>query len=203
MMLTNSNSKLKKSSKLNNANIYNFDIPAYKTKTGKITCPFAKDCVKYCYAQKGAFIWSPAQNKHNQNYLNTKTDNFINDIQKEIDSKRKKITHIRVHSSGDYYSPKYLNKWVTLAKNNPNIIFYSYTKSIPLVNKIDKPSNFIFIYSEGSKVDFMIDTKQNRHARIFKGKLARIDLIANGYINASDDDLKALTSNKKVGLIYH
>ena len=101
MMLTNSNSKLKKSSLKHNAKIYTFDIPAYKTREGKITCPFAKECVKFCYAQKGAYIWSPAQNKHNQNYLNTKKDNFIDVIQDEINRKRK-ITHIRVHSAGDY-----------------------------------------------------------------------------------------------------
>ena len=199
MMLTNSNAKLKKSSKLNNASIYAFDIPAYKTMTGKITCPFAKDCVKYCYAQKGAYTWSPAQNKHNNNYLNTKKDNFIDVIQDEINRKRK-ITHIRVHSSGDYYSPKYLDKWLQIARNNPEIIFYSYTKSIPLVNKIDLPSNYIMIFSEGSKVDFMIDEKTHRHAKIFNNKE---ELLASGYIDASGDDLKALTPNKKVGLIFH
>ena len=199
MMLTNNNSKLKKSSLKHNAKIYTFDIPAYKTAAGKITCPFAKDCIKFCYAQKGAFIWSPAKNKHNQNYLNTKKDDFVDVIQDEINRKRK-ITHVRIHSSGDYYSPKYLNKWVTIAKNNPNIIFYSYTKSIPLVNKINKPSNFIFIYSHGSKVDFMINEKKDRHAKIFKNQ---DELLQAGYIDASGDDLLALTPNKKVGLIFH
>ena len=199
MMLTSSNSKLTKSSKKHNAKIFTFDLPAYKTEKGKVTCPFAKDCVKYCYAQKGAYTWSPARNKHNQNYLNTKKDNFIDIIQGEINRKRK-ITHIRIHSSGDYYSPAYLEKWVKLAKNNPSIIFYSYTKSIPLVNKVNLPSNFIMIYSEGSKVDFMIDDKMHRHAKIFNNV---DDLLNAGYINASDDDLLALTPNKKIGLIFH
>ena len=72
MFLTNSNSKLKKSGLKNNAKIYTFDLPAYKTATGKITCPFAKDCVKFCYAQKGAYVWTPAKTKHNNNYLATK-----------------------------------------------------------------------------------------------------------------------------------
>lgn len=197
-MLTNNNSKLKKSSIKHNAKIYAFDIPAYKTATGKITCPFAQDCVKYCYAQKGAYVWTPAKKKHNQNYINTQNANFVDMIQEEINRKRK-ITHIRVHSSGDYYSPKYLNKWLTIAKNNPNIIFYSYTKSIPLVNKIDKPSNYIFIYSEGSKVDYLIN-KNDRHAKIFNNQK---ELLEKGYINASDDDLMAITDNKKVGLIFH
>ena len=199
MLLTNSNTKLKKSSILNNAMIYAFDIPAYKTMTGKITCPFAKDCVKYCYAQKGAYTWSPAKNKHNNNYLATKENNFIDVIQDEINRKRK-ITHIRVHSSGDYYSPKYLDKWVDIAKNNPNITFYSYTKSIPLINKVNLPKNYIMIFSEGSKVDFLINENKHRHAKIFNNQKELLDA---GYIDASGDDLKALTPNKKVGLIFH
>ena len=200
MMLTNSNTKLKKSSKLNNASIYAFDLPAYKTMTGKITCPFAKVCIKYCYAQKGAYTWSPAQNKHNQNYLNTKKDNFIDVIQDEINRKRK-ITHVRVHSSGDYYSPEYLNKWMTIARSNPDTIYYSYTKSVKMVKDLkDKPSNFEPIFSEGGKQDNLIDYEKDRHAKIFNNERELLDA---GYIDASGDDLKALTPNKRVGLIFH
>lgn len=199
MILTNNNAKLKKSSKKNNASIYEFNLPAYKSTSNKIICPFAEDCVKYCYARKGSYTWKNTVLKYENNYKLSKKDNFIDIIQDEINRKRK-ITHIRVHSSGDYYSPKYLNKWVTLAKNNPSIIFYSYTKSIPLVNKINKPSNFIFIYSNGSKVDFMIDENNDRHAKIFDNI---DDLLQAGYIDASGDDLLALTPNKKVGLIFH
>ena len=200
MLLTNSNSKLKKSSKINNAKIYTFDIPAYKTKTGKITCPFADKCVKYCYAQKGAYIWSPAQNKHNENYLATKENNFIDTVQDEINRKRK-ITHIRVHSSGDYYSPKYLDKWVTIARNNPNTIYYSYTKSVKMFKDLkNKPTNLIPIFSEGGKQDNLIDKNKDRHAKIFNNEK---ELLQAGYIDASGDDLKALTPNKRVGLIFH
>lgn len=199
MLLTNNNKKLKKSSKLNNANIYEFNLPAYKSATNKVICPFADSCVKYCYARKGSYTWTNTVKKYESNYQLTKQNNFVDLIQDEINRKRK-ITHIRVHSSGDYYSPEYLNKWIKLAKNNPNIIFYSYTKSIPLVNKVNLPKNFLIIYSEGSKVDFLIDTKKHRHAKIFNNEH---ELKKAGYINASSDDLKALTSNKKVGLIYH
>tara|TARA_R100000664_G_scaffold14422_1_gene22672 strand:+ start:20 stop:625 length:606 start_codon:yes stop_codon:yes gene_type:complete len=198
-LLTNNNKKLKKSSKLNNASIYEFNLPAYKSVTNKVICPFADTCTKYCYARKGSYTWKNTRLKYESNYQLSKKDSFINLIQDEINRKRK-ITHVRVHSSGDYYSPEYLNKWLKIANNNPNIIFYSYTKSIPLVNKINKPSNFIFIYSEGSKVDFLINTKKDRHAKIFNNEK---DLLNNGYINASNDDLLALTPNKKVGLIFH
>ena len=124
MMLTNSNSKLKKSGLKNNAKIYTFDLPAYKTSTGKITCPFAKDCVKFCYAQKGFYKLS--QKWAELKFEATKKDTFINDMIKDI--KDKKADYIRVHDSGDYYSKEYLLKWFKIAEKLPKIRFYSYTK---------------------------------------------------------------------------
>ena len=55
-LLANSNSKLKKTSKFFNVEIYNFSIPAGNDKrTGKITCPFADTCLDLCYADKGFY----------------------------------------------------------------------------------------------------------------------------------------------------
>ena len=48
----------KKDLKIFNKRVFNFGIPAYKTASGKTTCPFADKCVKFCYAKKGAYIWS-------------------------------------------------------------------------------------------------------------------------------------------------
>jgi len=56
MNLLTQNSKIKKTSKKLEVRLFNFGIPAYKSASGKITCPFAGDCVKFCYAKKGAYI---------------------------------------------------------------------------------------------------------------------------------------------------
>lgn len=198
-ILSNGNGKLKKTSKLNDAKIYAFDLPAYKTKAGKMVCPFADDCIKYCFAKKGTFRYPVVINKYENNYKLSKQDNFIQLIQNEIDCK--KITHIRIHNSGDFYSPKYLNKWITLARNNPTIIFYGYTKSIPLFKALKTvPVNFVFVYSTGSKVDHLISIDNDRHTRIFHNHK---DLTKAGYIDASQDDLIAIGANKKIGLIFH
>ena len=110
-------------------------------------------------------------------------------------------THVRIHDSGDFYSIKYLSKWVQIANDNKDVIFYAYTKSIKFfINGLKLPKNLKIIFSEGSKTDNLINTSKHRHARIFKSKEL---LNAAGYINASDNDLKAITSNKKVGLVYH
>jgi len=206
MNLLTQNAKMKKTSRENNTRIYNFSIPAYKTKSGKMTCPFAKDCIKYCYAQKGNYIRFPkTQQLMEEKYKITKQDNFILLMNEEI--KKKRATHIRIHDSGDFYSIKYLIKWIDIATQNKDIIFYAYTKSIPFFKGakqgkpiIKVPSNLKIIFSEGSKRDILINNNRDRHARIFKSK----ELLAEaGYIDASNNDLKAITDNKKVGLVYH
>ena len=95
-----------------------------------------------------------------------------------------------------------LTKWVNIANDNKDVIFYAYTKSIKFfIDGLKLPKNLKIIFSEGSKTDNLINVNKHRHARIFKSKEL---LKAAGYIDASaNNDLKAITSNKKVGLVYH
>ena len=199
MNLLTQNSKLKKTSILNKTKIFNFSIPAYKTKSGKITCPFADSCIKYCYAQKGNYTRFPiVQQLMEQKYEITKQNNFNTLMNEEI--KKKKAKYVRIHDSGDFYSVKYLLKWVDIANANKEVIFYAYTKSIKFFKGcINIPKNLKIIFSEGSKTDNLINTLKDRHARIFKDLTT---LLSEGYIDASNNDLKAITTNKKVGLVY-
>ena len=96
--LTNNNSKLKYTSEINNARIFEFNLPAYKIDN-EIVCPFADGCEKFCYAKKGTYLYKNVVLKYKNNYYATKKDSFVDLIQNEID--KKKPTHIRVHSSGD------------------------------------------------------------------------------------------------------
>ena len=199
MKLLTQNAKLKKTSIENKMRVLNFSLPAYKTITGKTVCPFAKDCIKYCYAQKGNYKYPSVIKGLNNRYELSKTDEFVPKMNATIILERP--THVRIHDSGDFYSPQYLNKWVQIAKDNTNVIFYAYTKSIKFfINGLKLPKNMKIIFSEGSKTDNLINTSKHRHARIFKSKEL---LNAAGYIDASDNDLKAITDNKRVGLVYH
>lgn len=201
MELLTQNSKLKKTSKELGVRVFNFGIPAYKSKSGKLTCPFAKDCVKYCYAQKGAYIWGNVSPAFEQRYEATKKDDFVEVMGVAI--RKKKVDFLRIHDSGDYYSPDYLEKWLQIARNNPQTKFYSYTKSVPLFEGVELPENFDVIFSQGSKVDGMINPDKMRHSKIFKSEQ---ELIIAGYIDASKIDLYAtkwFNKNHKVGLIFH
>ena len=199
MKLLTQNAKLKKTSIENNMRVLNFSLPAYKTITGKTVCPFAKDCIKYCYAQKGNYKYPSVIKGLNNRYELSKTADFVPKMNATIILERP--THVRIHDSGDFYSIAYLNKWVTIANDNKDVIFYAYTKSIKFfIDGLKLPKNLKIIFSEGSKTDDLINVNKHRHARIFKSKEL---LQAAGYIDASNNDLKAITSNKRVGLVYH
>ena len=88
MNLLTQNSKLKKTSKELSVRVFNFGIPAYKSASGKITCPFADACVKFCYARKGAYIWSNVQPAFEKRYQLSKTDQFVSEMYNEIVKKK-------------------------------------------------------------------------------------------------------------------
>ena len=203
MNLLTQNTKIKETGIFVNKKVFNFSIPAYKSATGRITCPFADKCIKFCYAQKGNYKRFPSvRNGMEKKYQLTKQNNFIDLMNEEI--KRKKPDFVRVHDSGDYYSPKYLNKWLTIAKDNPKVKFYSYTNSIKFIKDLKYiPNNFDFIFSDSGKQVNLINKSIDRHTKIFNNVK---DLIKEGYKNASKIDLfatKWFNPSNKVGLIFH
>ena len=201
MNLLTQNSKLKKTSKALGLRVFNFGIPAYKSASGKLTCPMADECVKFCYAKKGAYIWSNVQPAFENRYKLSKTNYFIGAMNDEI--KRKKPDYVRVHDSGDYYSKAYLQKWIKIAIHNPDVKFYSYTNMVDMILNTSLPSNYDIIFSDSGKQKNLIDERKHRHTKIFT---STIDLLSAGYTDASSVDLMAtkwFNKTNKVGLVFH
>ena len=201
MQLLTQNSKIKKTSKLLNVRLFNFGIPAYKSSSGKLTCPMADTCVKFCYAKKGAYIWGNVKPAFEKRYELSKTDEFIDAINAEI--KKKRPDYIRVHDSGDYYSKAYLEKWIKIAIHNPSVRFYSYTNMVDMMLNTSLPDNYDIIFSDSGKQRSLIDRSKHRHTRIFSTKEG---MTSAGYIDASETDLMAtkwFNKNNKIGLIFH
>ena len=201
MNLLTQNSKLKKTSKALGVRVFNFGIPAYKSASGKLTCPFADECVKFCYARKGAYIWGNVKPAFEKRYELSKTDQFVGAMYNEI--VKKKPDYVRVHDSGDYYSKAYLKKWIDIALLFPEVKFYSYTNSVLMLKAADLPSNFDIIFSDSGKQRKHINDIHDRHTKIFKSEA---ELEAAGYANASKVDLYAtkwFNDTNKVGLVFH
>ena len=201
MNLLTQNSKLKKTSKQLGVRVFNFGIPAYKSASGKLTCPMADGCVKFCYAKKGAYIWSNVKPAFERRYELSKTDAFVDKMYDEI--VKKKPDYVRVHDSGDYYSKKYLNKWIDIANLFPEVKFYSYTNMVQMFLDTDLPENFDIIFSDSGKQKHLIDKLKHRHTKIFA---IHSDLKKAGYTDASSIDLMAtkwFNKTNKVGLVFH
>ncbi len=209
--LSTSNSKLKATGKEFGTKIASFDIPDHKTREGKLICIGADKCKEFCYAGKGFYKSYPSvsEGQHTRLELTEDIPLFIKTITKELNAGRKTIKYVRIHSAGDFYSKKYLMAWIEIAKLNPHVRFYCYTKSVPLFitkegeYRFEIPDNFDVTFSFGGKFDHYINKSVHKHTEIFEDKNS---LELAGYNDASKHDLEATkfhTDSLKIGLIFH
>ena len=157
-----------------------FDLPSGKT------CPNANECLAYvvmnakgktelkegennifrCYAasQENQYPNVYKARKYNLDlilkslkgeYGFYKTYELINNsIQKH---KTRNINKVRIHSSGDFFSGEYLRAWFAVARLNPLMKFYCYSKSLDLFGtNVSIPNNFYLTASMGGKRDDLI-----------------------------------------------
>lgn len=205
-LLGKGNLKLQRTQKKFGVKIFNFSIPAGNDKlTGKITCPFAGKCFEdFCYAREGNYKFNNVQIALSNRHKATRESDFVDRINSELSKlKNDKQVYVRIHDSGDFYSPAYFEKWLQIAYNNPNVRFYAYTKSHSFIRGRQLPENMDLIYSLGSKNDQLINLDTERHSKIFQS----IEAMENeGYSDSSYLDLNAtkwVTNNHKIGLLIH
>jgi glycerophosphoryl diester phosphodiesterase len=122
----------------------------------RITCPYKTDlCQKKCFAKKNE-TFAGVRNSRQKNLEETKKESFVKDIIEILEyqllrkaTKNKKV-YVRIHTSGDFYSKDYFDKWVQIAENfktNEKILFQAYTKSIPYIKEDLSSVNIHLVYS--------------------------------------------------------
>lgn len=194
--LITQNAKMKRSSN----RIFNFGIPAYRSESGIITCPNAGECMKGCYARQGTYTWSNVKPAYEKRLNALMSDHFVSDMSYEI--RKSKPSHIRINDGGDIFSAEILGKWIHLAQQHPDVVFYAYTKQVSLIKKYKDclPDNFIYRFSFGGKEDHLIDVTKDRHAIVFNSK----DDMPSNYIDGTHDDSHAFNKDiLRLGLVYH
>jgi hypothetical protein len=199
MNLFTQNSDLKKTG------IYGWTLPAHWVKltdgTKFNTCPNAGVCASFCYAKNGTFMFSNVRKAHIEKleFVLNKRDEWINAINTELKLKKYNGKYIRIHDAGDFFSLQYAMDWINFAKENPQCIFYTYTKEVSLFKNIGElPKNFITIFSFGGKEDHLINKEIDRHSDVFPNHK---EMIEAGYNDIGDDDSQAaMNANHKVGL---
>ena len=186
---------LSTNSKLRRDRIFKFSLPKGKT------CIGADKCLEWCFAGKGHYKIhaKTIAIAHNRNLKDSKSEDFIDRMITEI--VKRKLTRIRIHDSGDFYSQDYVDKWVTIAGSLPNVKFYAYTKSLQLdFTRFTRLPNARMIQSLGGKYDHLIDLSKH-HATVF---VSKFELMLANYTDCSESDLIALESKDvNLGLIKH
>lgn len=131
------------------------------------TCPGAGSCKVDCFAMGGGKIqfenaW--LSDGKILTYLLNDPDGFFVQLDREIKkevrlgqkgfkdetgAKSQYAITIRWHDAGDFFSPEYLELAFKIARANPEVKFYAYTKMANAALAV-KPNNFIINWSEGA-----------------------------------------------------
>jgi hypothetical protein len=99
-----------------------FNLPVFDTCPGK-----TPSCEANCYADKGHFRWPDTKRLYAENLRAAKSDKFVEKIIAKL--RKRRASKVRIHSSGDFFSPEYVLKWFAIASALPNVKFWCYTRS--------------------------------------------------------------------------
>jgi hypothetical protein len=176
-----------KNTKYYSGTVYEWNLP-----TGW-TCPFAKECLVKVDKVSGKFTNKsesfrcysanaerfPAVRNHRwNNFEHVKNGN------KPIIPIEAKA--IRIHASGDFFNQQYFDMWIEIAKDNPDIEFWAYTKSLKFwINRLAEiPNNLELTASYGGNYDEIILQHNLKHTIVYNS----IGDVPNGIPIDNNDD---------------
>jgi hypothetical protein len=161
--------KLAKKLKIPYAHIRSFDLPSGITCNP--SCKFRAVAVggklyrknknfPSCYAVRSEAFYPNVWRARTRNYaelLGCSENEMVKKIEKKI-SQFSTLRVLRLHTSGDFFSLDYFRAWNRVAKNHPEIRFYTYTKRIGWYIKMraELAENFRILASYGSTSDSLI-----------------------------------------------
>ena len=148
------------------------------------SCPFAKTCHSKadrvtgkitdgphnqfrCFATTPELLFKNVRESWWSNFDSLKAAKTTLGMASLIDqSLPQGVSRIRIHGSGDFFNQNYFDAWVMVAKQHPNLIFYGYTKALPLWSaRIGTlPPNLHLVASVGGTHDHLIAPNNLRHA---------------------------------------
>ncbi len=103
-------------------NMWSFSLPSY------ITCPGASEwCRKMCYAAKYEKYRAPCRKAYIRNLAASLIPEYF--IPKVLEMLPEDDPYLRLHVSGDFYSPEYIKTWYTICEQRPKMRFWGFTRS--------------------------------------------------------------------------
>lgn len=200
----------------------NAKIPHYSLNLlSGYSCPFAEKCLAKVDLVTGKLITGPkaefrcfsatqenifkatrAQREYNFNTLRKlKTVDEMADLINRSLPAYDKSPIIRIHVAGDFFSQTYFDAWLQVARNNPERLFYAYTKSLPYWLKRDTeiPVNLRMTASEGGKRDDLIIEHGLKYAKVVEHQSVAEEL----NLPIDHTDSLAYASGESFALVIH
>jgi hypothetical protein len=194
--------------------VYSFDLPAGHS------CPFAEQCRSSvietpdgrriqdghktefrCFSASQEVIYTTTHNARRHNLLALR-GLHLNDMIRKLDRNIPDDCGIlRLHVSGDFFSPDYMQAWIEIARKYKYILFYAYTKSIPYWAKYRNiiPSNFRLTASYGGVHDDLIRKHRLHCARV----VYSVKEAAQRCLPLDNDDSHAAIAEGSFALLLH
>ena len=179
-------------------------------KDNKRTLKRGDDCIFTCFAASEELRYPNVYKSRKYNFdlinsyvMNNDLKGLTELINQSIQVKKKNVNKVRIHESGDFYHPLYLEAFKNVAGMNKDLIFYCYSKSLLLfpTNK-SIPTNFFLTASYGGKYDFLID--RGYFKRFSKVVFSEDEAIRLGLSIDKDDSHCYLDKGKNgFGLLLH
>jgi hypothetical protein len=209
LKFSNGNSKLA-------PNIFTLSLPAGYACPGAFHCKSqavktsegfrikdGPNCQFRCFAAIDEVLKPNVRNQrwHNFNLLKGKTvTELVELITTSLPHPNWKYL-VRLHVSGDFFSQDYFDAWLTVARLNPQTVFYAYTKSLPfwLARKGVLPVNLRLVASRGGKWDNLIKPNKLRSATVVYTEAQAMEL----GLPIDHDDSHAYEGRGDFALLLH
>jgi len=207
------NAKLIKLQKKLNKRVYSLDL------LSGWSCPFADKCYSKvidlpngkhkikdgintefrCYSASEEAFYTQVYNYRKRNFdLLRKSSDKVKLLEDSLPSNAEVI---RIHSSGEMYQQNYFDCWLSIARNHPDITFYTYTKSIPYwIKRLNEiPENFSLTASYGGKKDDLIEKYRLRYCKVVFSKYEA----RKSALPIDHDDSHAVKRDGNFALLLH
>jgi hypothetical protein len=102
--------------------IFSFSLPAGSTCPGQ-----SPSCARHCYAKHGHYVHPNVRALYARNLELTHSPAFVGLMRAEV--RRTLARVVRIHGSGDFYSPEYARKWVDVAHATKETRYFAFTRS--------------------------------------------------------------------------
>ena len=106
--------------------VYHFSLPPIITCTPTSWCLKGNNGKPSCYATRNQYTFASVRAALHDRLLLSKKPDFVGRMIQEIH--RKKVVYFRLHASGDFYSPEYVQKITEVVEQCPGTMFRTTTR---------------------------------------------------------------------------